>query len=243
MQLLLMLGAALLPPFLLGLYIWVKDPIKEPFKQLRKAVLWGMAISVPVIIVELLIDAAIFQGSEPDTVLGAIVNAFAVAAIPEEAFKLLALWIVLRKNPYFDEHFDSIVYAVYVGLGFAALENVGYVCLSEEAWGAVAIMRALLAVPGHYAFAVLMGYYYALYHFVDRSPKNAFCILFVPVLAHGMYDSLAMIGDAYPVAEGIAYFALIYFCIKMHRIVYRKLQVIIEKDRMLNDYAASTDPS
>lgn len=97
-------------------------------------------------------------------------QAFGVAALLEEAFKLLTLWVVLRKNPYFDEHFDSIVYAVCVGLGFAAVENIFYV-FSEEERVTVAVSRALLAVPGHYAFAILMGYYYSIYHFVDHPPK------------------------------------------------------------------------
>lgn len=37
---------------------------------------------------------------------------------------------------------------------------------------------------GHYAFAVLMGYYYSVYHFVNRSPKVAICVLLAPVLTH-----------------------------------------------------------
>ena len=113
---------------------------------------------------------------EPTTLIGSTMQAFVVAALPEESFKLLALWLVLRKNPFFDEHFDGIVYAVCVELGFAAVENIFYV-FSEEEWVTVAISRALLAVPGHYAFAILMGYYYSVYHFVDHSPKVAACIL------------------------------------------------------------------
>ena len=47
--------------------------------------------------------------TEPTTLLGTTIDAFLVAALPEEGFKLLALWLILRKNPYFDEHFDGIV--------------------------------------------------------------------------------------------------------------------------------------
>ena len=56
--------------------------------------------------------------------------AFFVAAAPEEGAKLLALWLLLRKNPHFDEDFDCIVYSVFVSLGFATLENIGYVLMS-----------------------------------------------------------------------------------------------------------------
>ena len=156
-------------------------------------------------------------------------QAFVVAALPEESFKLLALWLVLRKNPYFDEHFDGIVYAVCVGLGFAAVENIFYV-FSEEEWVSVAISRALLAVPGHYAFAILMGYYYSVYHFVDHSPKVAACILLVPIAAHGVYDALAMSGLVNPYIGGLSFFVLIWFCVKMHKVAKTKVMALIDKD-------------
>ena len=167
------------------------------------------------------------------TLIGTTMQAYVIAALPEESFKLLALWLVLRKNPYFDEHFDGIVYAVCVGLGFAAIENIFYV-LSEKEWVSVAISRALLAVPGHYAFAILMGYYYSVYHFVDHSPKIAVCILLVPVAAHGVYDALAMSGLVNPYIGGLSFFVLIWFCVKMHKVAKEKIVAVIEKDQQNN---------
>jgi len=167
---------------------------------------------------------------QPTSLVGTTSMAFFVAALPEESFKLLVLWLLLRKNPYFDEHFDGIVYAVCVGLGFAALENVSYV-LGNEEWLSIAVSRALLAVPGHYAFAILMGYYYSIYHFVDRSPKIAACILLVPVVAHGIYDSLAMSGMVNPYVGGVSSLLLIYFCVKMHKIAKTNMLALIQKDR------------
>jgi septal ring factor EnvC (AmiA/AmiB activator) len=90
-------------------------------------------------------------------------------------------------------------------------------------------MRALLAVPGHYAFAIMMGYYYAIYHFVDHSPKAAVKVFLVPVLAHGVYDSLAMSGTVDPVAGGICFFALIYFCIKLQKAAQKKVNELNKK--------------
>lgn len=227
----IMFVAALLPAVLLFLYVWKKDTKKEPFSQLVKAVLWGVAICVPVAFVELLIQRMLFgAGGEATTLFGTTVKAFFVAAVPEEAAKLFALWIVLRKNPYFDEHFDGIVYAVCVGLGFAAIENVAYIIGSED-WMSVAITRALLSVPGHYAFAVLMGYYYSLYHFVQPSRRNAICMLLVPVLAHGVYDAIAMSGSVNAILGGISFTLLVYFCIKMHKVAAQRLEWMIEKDK------------
>lgn len=224
-----MLIAALLPALLLFLYIWRKDAQPEPFRWLFRALLAGVIICIPVAYVEGVVMHWLFPAGDPTTLFGTTVEAFFVAAVPEEAAKLLALWLILRKNPYFDEHFDGIVYAVCVGLGFAAIENVGYVLSSGEGWASVAVMRALLAVPGHYAFAIMMGYYYAIYHFVDHSPKAAVKVFLVPVLAHGVYDSLAMSGTVDPVAGGICFFALIYFCIKLQKAAQKKVNELVAR--------------
>ena len=229
-MIIILLAAAFLPAILLWFYIWKKDTQKEPTSLLVKAVLLGVAIIIPVAILESGIEALIFGvEGKPTSLLGTTTMAFVVAALPEETFKLLALWMVLRKNPYFDEHFDGIVYAVCVGLGFAAFENIMYV-FGEEDWFSTAIVRALLAVPGHYAFAILMGYYYSVYHFVDHSPKVAACVLLVPVLAHGTYDALAMSGIVSPVIGGLCFFVLIYFCVKMHKIAKAKVLALVERD-------------
>ena len=231
----LALIAAFLPAVLLLVYIWKKDLQKEPLSWLAKAVLWGVAVCVPVASLEMGIAEVLFgPGGQPSSLVGTTAMAFFVAAIPEETFKLLVLWIVLRKNPYFDEHFDGIVYAVCVGLGFAAIENVAYVLKAED-WAGVAITRALLAVPGHYAFAILMGYYYSIYHFVDHSPKVAARVLLAPVVAHGIYDSLAMSGLVNQYVGGLSFCFLIFFCIKIHKVAKTKMLAQIKRDKRKND--------
>ena len=219
-----MLIAALLPAILLGLFIWKKDPQPEPAKWIIRAILGGVIICFPVAFWESFVSGLLFNGGEPTTLFGTTCEAFLVAALPEEGAKLLILWLlVLRNNPYFDEHFDGIVYAVFVSLGFAAIENIFYVVGSGEGWVSVAATRALLAVPGHYAFGILMGYYYSKYHFFDRSTKTAVKVLLVPVLAHGVYDSIAMSGSVDPVAGGLSFIVLVWFCIKLQKQARRRI--------------------
>ena len=232
----IILLTALLPAVLLWLYIWKKDTQKEPTYLLLKAVAWGIAISIPVSIVEGGLEYLLFgEDGKPTNLVGTTALAFVVAALTEESFKLLALWLVLRKNPYFDEHFDGIVYAVCVGLGFAAFENVMYVFGNDD-WLSTAVLRAFLAVPGHYAFAILMGYYYSVYHFADHSPKVAVCVLLMPILAHGTYDAIAMSGMLNPYIEGISFFVLIYFCVKMHKVAKTKVFALVEKDTNMKQF-------
>ena len=228
----ILIVAAILPAILLWLYTCRKDAQPEPMSQMLKAFLYGALICIPVSFVENYISGTLFasEGS-PSNLMGSTLEAFIVAAVPEEGFKLLALWLILRHNPFFDEHYDGIVYAVCVGLGFAAVENVGYVLMHADAWLSVAVTRALLAVPGHYAFAVFMGYYYSLYHFGQKSAKNLLSIFFIPVLAHGCYDAFALTGTVEPVLGGISFILLIYFCIKMHKNARQKITVQVERDR------------
>ena len=232
----IMIAAAVLPAMLLGLYIWRKDPHPEPFRWIWRAFLAGVLICLPVAFLEQYIHLLLFGEGEPTTLFGSTTMAFFVAALPEEGAKLLALWLLLRRNPHFDEHFDCIVYAVFVSLGFATIENIGYVVMSSEEWMSTAIMRALLAVPGHYAFAIMMGFYYAIYHFVDPSRKNAAKIFLVPFVAHGVYDSIAMSGSVSPVAASVCSLVLIYFCIKLQREASRKVNemITINKENSLD---------
>lgn len=235
MSALILLAAALLPAILLWYYIWKQDPQPEPTNWLVKATLYGVSIIIPVIITETIIQLCLFGEKGPTSLFGTTIEAFCVAALPEEGFKLLALWLVLRKNPYFDEHFDGIVYAVCVGLGFATIENIGFV-FQEDNGFSVATSRALFAVPGHYAFAVIMGYYYSMYHFIDHSNSTAARILVLPIIAHGAYDAIILGGMVNPYVGSISTFVLIYFCIKMHKFAKAKILAQIERDK--NSYNA-----
>lgn len=230
MNTLYILTTALLPSILLGLYIWIKDPQKEPISWLIRGFVLGGILCILVAMIETEIEKVIFGPFfSPSNFFETTSNAFIVAAIPEEGLKLLVLWILLRKNPYFDEHIDGIVYAVFIGLGFAAIENVRYL-YGDANWMTTALIRSLLAVPGHYAYAVLMGFYYSLYHFVEHSRKNAICTLLVPVLLHGIYDSLAMSGQVNPYVGIVCFFVLIVFCIRIHWMAKRRIRSLIKKD-------------
>lgn len=227
---LIVMALALLPAIVLLFYIWMKDPKREPTSQIIKAIIWGIVICIIAAFVEGGIESILFGGAQPADLFDTTADAFFVAALPEESLKLFALWIVLRKNPYYDEHYDAIVYAVCVGLGFAALENYMYV-VDDEDWLTTGLVRAFLSVPAHYAFAVLMGYYYSRYHFVTHSTKTAFCILFVPVLAHGIFDALLMSSQVNVGVGVVCFLVLLYFCFKMHKNANAKIVAQLEMDK------------
>ena len=184
---------ALLPAFILLAYtLWADRYKKEPPAQLAKGFLYGvLSAFAAVFVAETFEWIGLDIDPGPDNSVGLHMrHAFWAAAIPEETVKLLALWLLLRKNPYFDERLDGIVYAACVGLGFASIENVFYLILEEDSFAATGIMRGLFAVPGHFCYAVIMGYFYARDHFGEISPRTAVLgVWALPILLHGLYDT------------------------------------------------------
>ncbi len=222
--------AALLPPAILWYYIWRKDINKpEPISQHLKALSLGALICIPAAILEIVFENLLFHG-DPTTIFGIVIDSFLIIALVEESLKLFILWIVLRRNKYFDEHFDGIVYAVCVGLGFAAIENLVFLLYDGDGWQWTAIGRALLSVPAHYAFAVLMGFYYSFYHYVRKSRCIWLSILFVPILVHGIFDTLVLVGTVAPTIYGISFCVLIFFCYRLHRICIEKIEMLLDND-------------
>lgn len=213
----IILLTALLPIAILVFYIYYKDKNSpEPVGQLVKAFLFGV-LSVPLsLCLSVPFELIGLYSTEMTSILGSVSTAFFGAAIPEEFAKFFMLWLFLRKNRYFDENMDGIVYAVCVSLGFAALENVMYLFTNADSYLAVGISRAIFAVPGHFCFGILMGYYYSLARFCLMSrKKNKTLILIAPIVVHGLYDSILFISDVTPAISGVLFIVFLIFCHKM----------------------------
>ena len=182
---------AIAPVFIILIYVYYRDKYeKEPVSLLIKGLIGGMVIVIPIIFAEEFISAhlpLIFH----EKIGIAFGNAFLVAALCEEAFKLLAVYILIWKNPNFNERFDGIVYAVFVSLGFALVENIMYVFSNGMGTG---ISRAFTAVPAHAMFGIMMGYYLGMARFIvaKRMPYLALAF-FVPFFFHGLYDFILMV--------------------------------------------------
>lgn len=217
-ELILIIFAAILPAFLLVLYIWWRDKYqREPFSLVARGVFFGVVAAGIAAVLELGIQFMGLVSSEPVHFGSAIWAAFAGAAFPEECAKLLMLSLLLRNNRYFDERFDGIVYACAVGMGFAGTENIIYLLGNINEWETVAIQRAMFAVPGHFLFAVAMGYFYSLVYFGDVSWRKQGRILWIPVLLHGIYDALLFMVNLGTILSGILLVAFYVFCFLLFR--------------------------
>ena len=112
-----------------------------------------------------------------------------VAAIVEEACKILVVYWVVWRRPEFDERMDGIVYASRAGLGFALVENVMYLLHQQSVGGELQlwIMRAVLAVPGHAMWTGMIGAMAARRRF-DGKGLGLVGGYLLAVAFHGTYD-------------------------------------------------------
>ena len=111
------------------------------------------------------------------------------AAIPEEIAKFMIVWFYIRRHPACDSAGDLFCGSVLVGIGFALLENLLYVFDAGPVWLQTGLMRAVLAVPGHTIDGMMMGVFLAWWWRRAISPGLAIVLaLFLPIMAHGLYD-------------------------------------------------------
>lgn len=226
--------SAVLPVLLLLWFIYRKDKQNpEPVGRLLLTFFVGCLSVVPAIVMEMVMGA--FNPGTP--VLGGLYNGFAVAGFSEELCKLLLLLLVIWRSPHFDEYFDGIVYAVFLSLGFACVENVMYVTSGNDMMQ-VALMRGLLAVPAHFLFAVTMGYYVSLAKFDPAGRRRHLaCALLFPMLLHGTYDALLMVSDGLGdsglgmLVSGVLMIVFIVFDVTMWRWGLRRIKRMQERSQ------------
>ena len=233
---LLLTLAAMAPALILMWYVYNRDTEPEPTRLIFKGFCYGgLAALVSTLFSGPLLNMG-FYTTDPTTLGEAVKVAFFGAAIPEETAKLLMLWLLLRNCAEFDERYDGIVYATTVGLGFAAFENIIYVISAGANWVDVAFSRALFAVPGHFAFAVTMGYYYSQYHFKGKEYEGAGLKMWLfPVILHGVYDTLCFFSELSEAWSFLITLVLIAFCFWL----FKKSRAKIRKAAAENEYVGS----
>lgn len=191
----ILLFLAIIPVVIILTYIYLKDRNKEPWSLLIKLFFMGIASCFLVLLVSEVVFK-IFPFMDKDTAymtfFETMAYAFIGVALIEEFCKWLMTFTGAYKHKAYDEVYDGIVYAVYVSLGFACLENILYVFMNKSV--VVGISRAILAVPGHACDAVFMGYYlslakvYASQGKKNLEKKNLVLSVLVPTILHGIYD-------------------------------------------------------
>ena len=227
----ILISAAVIPAILLLIYVYKKDKLeKEPKKLLVRLVLWGILSTLLATMTEELGIALLPRYFDEGSRAYYLALYFIVVALSEEGFKFFVLKWKSWNDPAFNCQFDGVVYAVFVSLGFALWENIGYVL----AYGlGTALARAVTAVPGHACFGVFMGAFYGAAKRVElagdpgMSKILRFLSLLVAVLLHGAYDYLAS------QIETASDWFFVLFIIVIFIISYRMVKKLSENDRYI----------
>lgn len=230
----ILIATAIIPAIILMVRVYKADKIeKEPRRLLVSLIILGIISTSIAMILETIGTFVLDAFFNENSLIYAAIMYFGVVAVSEEGAKYILLKKKTWHSPYFNYRFDGIVYAVFVSLGFALWENVGYV----TAYGfTTAVVRAITAVPGHACFGVFMGYWFGLAKAFENSgnavaSKRARKLsLVVPVLMHGTYDFIATL-DSY-------LFSLIFiaFVVSMFGIALRMVKRTSRNDYHISPY-------
>lgn len=238
-----LLALAVIPGIVILFYVNSKDKVEhEPFKLLLKIFLFGLLSFIPALILELLGDKLLYEMfGDSESVLAVLVENFIFVGLIEEACKYKLCKMASWKSKEFDYRFDGIVYALFASMGFAIIENIFYVVQNGFANG---IVRALVSLPGHASFGIVMGIYYGQAKLCeyqnDKAGKksNLFKAVMIPMLLHGFFDFALSIGSVAMVLVFLVYIVAMDIVIMKKINKYSKEDVKIapdfEKDEWLS---------
>ena len=135
-------------------YFWLDRWEPEPARLLLLAFLWGGVVAVVISLVLELVTSEVLGNGVVLTLAGP-----AIEEAAKGAFLLLMLTGARRRE--FDGVVDGLVYAGFVAVGFAFVEDIGYI---SESFGqgtdttvATVVLRLVLAPFAHPLFTSLIG--------------------------------------------------------------------------------------
>lgn len=207
----LLLVLAVLPGLVLSYIIFRVDKYdREPFGALLLCFALGAAVTFPAIYVEKFTFSLI--GFHERNFVNTFLLAFGAIATNEELCKFAVLMLAAYPYRYFNEPLDGIVYAVLIGMGFGAIENIVY----AGRFGIDTIfVRSFTAIPAHFVFGVTMGYYAGLAKFNPARSRSLLLYgLGIAIVLHGLYDFLIIQNwsDWLAVLGTCALYLSLYYC-------------------------------
>ncbi|HHH85009.1 MAG TPA: PrsW family intramembrane metalloprotease [Firmicutes bacterium] len=184
MTLLIILTAGAAPGIFWMWYVYKRDRFEpEPVSLVLRAFFYGALATIPAIIPEI-----IFQ-------VNPLSSMVIIAPVVEETVKFSVVFFFFRKRCEVNEPVDLLVYGAAVALGFATVENCGYLfnALAQGNLAQVALLRAILSVPGHFLFSSIWAYGLARHKFQTGSWKAPLWIFLVSaIVAHALFNAIAL---------------------------------------------------
>ena len=247
--------STILAPILLGIIIWKSDRFQEPGEFLLASFLLGVSIILPLDLLIMItehhlapllgLDLEAYRewkagGYKDEGAIAPIAEhvfqSFFRAAFLEEGIKFALLIFFCVRLSDLNEPIDAIVYGAAIGLGYAAIENVGYLMSSnyDEAWSISMVKVRYYPLIMHMGFGVLMGFLLSQNLFEERSIFKRRLMLIMslalPVTFHGIYNYYGT-ADIFPLLTLILVIGVIY---SFRREQLKKITESIDKAKIEN---------
>jgi protease PrsW len=171
---------------LLAVFVWFDRLEPEPLAERVHAVLWGATITIVI---------AGFGNGLAALAGGQAFATVLVAPVTEEVMKGLGILYAVRRRTV-DGVTDGVVYAGWIGAGFALVENVEYFVFAsaEGALVPVLLARGLLAPFAHPLFTVWIGIAVGRAVIRGRNPAVAAVPgLLLAILLHALWNLATVI--------------------------------------------------
>lgn len=164
--------------------------IPAPLNLVVRTFLLGIAVAVPVSIVEAVLIALGGVDLEPqlDTAASpaqAAYVAFVVAGVTEELAKYLVVRRTIFSSPYFRQPLDGIIFASAAALGFASIENVAYMFSYGPE---VILVRGPFSTLAHVLFSATWGYSLGAHKRLMVGQHPVTLALLASMVLHGLFD-------------------------------------------------------
>lgn len=178
-----LLSAGLAPAFAIMSYIYLKDRYSEPILLIIRTFILGALLVFPIMFIQYALDTENLTNNN-------FIQSFLFVAFLEEFAKWFLFLFAIYHHDEFDDHYDGIVYAVSISLGFASLENILYLLTNGIEY---AFLRAFFPVSSHALFGIIMGYYLGRAKLTDHHTNwNRAFALFIPIVLHGIYNYILL---------------------------------------------------
>ncbi|MDR8411530.1 PrsW family intramembrane metalloprotease [Nonomuraea sp. 3-1Str] len=185
-------------PVLLAAVLSLDRLEPEPKLHLAFAFAWGAGVAIVLGVALTLAGQALFSSAGYGAQVVDAMGTVFLAPVIEEALKGSALLLLLRRRREIDGLTDGIVYASMAGLGFAAVENVGYYLSAFLRSGVDAtvqlfVMRGLIDPLGHPVYTSMIGLGVA-YALTRRGPARYAMIplgYLAAVVLHALWNGTA----------------------------------------------------
>jgi RsiW-degrading membrane proteinase PrsW (M82 family) len=183
---------AVFPVLIISYYLLKRSRFDQPVRVVIVTFFLGFGVAFPLQALNAFIDP--FGELFHVTVNGKnFYESFLRAAFQEEAFKFLIIVYYCMHLREFKKPMDAIIFGVSASLGFAMIENWGYVINALVGDGfstakEVAMIRALTAILLHMICGIMMGFYLIDYIFGEGKKTYLILSLLFPVCLHGFYN-------------------------------------------------------